>query len=243
MSYSKFDLTTNPDDTLESILTEYNLGLQAVIEALMADIHIMRLISKRSVSIKTFEFDGKKCTDADATTLLRQLENDVMKAEKDLESADKKIVTLFLTSAERHGKGEQLRSKYNELAEITQAGTNELHRYTEMINDLQPIYQQELESDHVHQIMRKVKYNEEMIKDHLKKMMNDPAYLSFFAEAELKKVQEYLSKNHAYFFNTGFDNQALALMKEATAIYSGVINDRIFKLKKEILEEQLTYLN
>lgn len=243
MSYSKFDLKSDSADTLEGILNDYTLNLPASIDALLADIHVLRLISKRSVSIKTFEFDGTKRTEADATALVRQLESEVMKAEADLEAADKRIVAFFLAAAERHGKAEALRSKYNDLAEITKSGTSDLHRYNEMMRDLQPIYQQELEAAQVHQIMYKMRHNEEMIKDHLKKLLADPIYQRFFSEAERIKVEEYMSKTHVYFAAPNFNAKALALMNEATAIYSGVINDRIFSLKKEILEEQLTYLN
>ena len=90
--------------------------------------------------------------------------------------------------------------------------------------------------------MHAVKLHEVPIKDRMKQLIEDPAYQAYLTEKDKALIQEYIKHDYKYFYEPDFNNEALGKMMEATSIYNEIINERLFAVKKSLLEDQLRYI-
>lgn len=231
-----------PGDTLDSILTDETTNLPQLIFALQSDLEITKMINQGSVSVRNFDFDGKKYRAVDAPGLIQQLTDELEAAQQQLRITDQRLVAFFLQAAERHGEKDILLSQYRELQSLTEQSLKDLEHHEKLIATLQPIYHGVLQFDQIRQIMHAVKLNEVPIKDRLKELIQDPSYRVHLTEEDEKCIQEYIRNDYTYFYEPDYNYEALQKMSEATELYNRIINEKLFAFKKSLLDNQLRYI-
>jgi Zn-dependent protease with chaperone function len=229
--------------TLNDLLTEEVLSVPHVIEGIKSDIHTLEAIGNGNLPVKGFEFNGRKYRSRNSDLLITDLKKELQEAEAKLVQSDARVIAFFLNAAERHGQKEQLREKYSELFQVSASSDEDMKNYVTMMQDVMPIYHGNLQLEEVKQIMEKVKLNEVLVKDRLGKLVNDPACVLFISEAEKARVNEYLAKDHVYFRDVAFDQDALELFNENMNLYYTLFSEWSFMTKKKVLEFQLRFLN
>lgn len=233
----------SPQSTLEEILNDQTLDLPYVIEGLKTDLHNLGLIQQGNLPVKTFEFDGKKYKKSDCDTLIPQLKNELADTEARLVAADAKVISFFINAARAQGIGERLKERYSELFQVTKSTEGDLENYRKVIEDIHPIYYNNLPFTEIQTIMVKVKNTELVIKDRLRELTQDDGPLtSFLKDDEKNTIAQYLSKGYEYFKAPNFDNEALDLFNQAMNIYQNAVSERSFSMKKELLNWQLSFL-
>jgi Zn-dependent protease with chaperone function len=235
----KIDTST---ETFETILNDHTSSLPQLIHALTSDLEMVRLINNGSVRVRNFDFDGQKYKSKDTPALVQQLTNELEQANQELERTEKRLVSFFLKAAERHGRKDFLMAKYTELQTLTEKALKDLDPYHQLLQALQPIYHAQLPFDHIHQIMATVKLHEVKIKDRLKQLLADPSYQQYLSADEKKLLEIYTISEYTYFYEPDYNNDALGKMSEATALYDHMINEKLFSVKKELLDNQLIYI-
>jgi Zn-dependent protease with chaperone function len=226
------------------ILDDQTLSLPRVIDGLKADIQNLELIIQGTIPVKTFEFNGKKYKKVATSELVDQLRQELAAAENQLVTADYNVISFFIKAAERHGQTDRLRDRYRELFQVSASAEEDLKNYAQLINDINPIYYDNLSYTDIRIIMAKIKNNEMLIKDRLRELFQEGSSAArFISDEQRKTVEDYLSKNHEYFNERDFNNEALMLLNQAMSIYQLVVSERRFKLKKDLLEWQLSLLN
>jgi hypothetical protein len=224
-------------------LNDQVLNLPYEIEGLKTDLHNLDLIRQGALSVKAFEFAGNRYKKSSSPLLIDQLKEELSKAENNLITSDREIVSLFFKAAGKHGQSERLRERYSLLFQATEAADEDLKKYSQMMQDISPIYYSDLPLADIQIIIAKIKNNEVAIKDRLTQIVSDSSYAAFLSEAEKQTVENYLSRTHEYFVEPNFNNEALALLGETMNVYQSVVSNRIFTLKKDLLEWQLSFIN
>jgi hypothetical protein len=71
-------------------------------------------------------------------------------------------------------------------------------------------------------------------------MLDDERYAPFYSQKEKELLQSFINDDRKYFFNTGFDSEAIQLYVDALILNARIIADRSFELKKTVLQDQMT---
>ena len=229
------------NDNLDTLLNDENLNLPFVIEGLKSDIQNLDSIRLGDIPVKTFEFDGKKYKRRDAALLIAQLQEELSKTEKQLIAVDTALIGFFFNSAKKVGQEERLRERYSEMFQVTESAEGDVKRYNQIMEDISPIYHNNLPVTDIKIILTKVKNTEMEIKDRLRDLYNSPTAASFINDSERKTIDEYLSTSHEYFRDPNFNNEALLLFNQSMNIYNTVVFERSFALKKSLLDWQLSF--
>ena len=229
---------------LDELLNDQTLNLPYIIEEIKSDIENLDQIRQGTIPVKTFEFDGKKYKKRDAEVLLARLREELLKAEGELITADTAIISFFLAAAKKSGQAERLCERYNELFQVTASTEQDLKKYGQIMSDINPIYYNNLPIDGIKVVMTKVKNSEIEIKERLGELSRETASAEpFIDEEERKTIDEYLSKNHEYFKEPDFNNDALSLFNRTMNIYYTIVSERSFSMKKKLLEWQLSFID
>ena len=228
--------------TLDSILTDETANLPQKIYGLNSDLELTQLINKGSIRVRNFDFAGQKYRSSDTPVLIQQLTNELDQAKKQLQETDKRLVSFFVKAADAHGEKELLLNRYRELQALMDQSVKDLEHFQQLMQVIQPIFHELLQFDKIHQIMHAVKLHEVPIKDRMKQLIEDPAYQAYLTEKDKALIQEYIKHDYKYFYEPDFNNEALGKMMEATSIYNEIINERLFAVKKSLLEDQLRYI-
>jgi Zn-dependent protease with chaperone function len=233
-----------PSETeFDEILNESTLSLPYEIEGLKSDLQNIGFIRDKAIPVKEFEFAGNRYKRSHSPDLIRDLEDQLLKAEHKLVACDHKMISFFIHAASKHGQGERIRQRYNELFLATESAEEDLKKHAQMMQDISPIFYSSLPLTEVQIVIAKVKNNEIEIKERLSHIISSPGYHPYITEADLNTLNQYVSTNQEYFRDPTFNNEALELLIQAMNIYQAVVSDRSFFMKKDLLEWQLCFLD
>ncbi|HMV08262.1 MAG TPA: M48 family metalloprotease [Cyclobacteriaceae bacterium] len=244
-SFSEMEYDQLPQiegETFDSILTDEAANLPQKIYGLNSDLEVTQLINNGSIRVRNFDFAGQKYRSNDTPVLIQQLTNELEAAKNQLRETDKRLVAFFVKAADAHGQKEILLSRYRELQSLTDQSIKDLEHFHQLMQVIQPIFHELLQFDKIHQIMHAVKLHEVPIKDRMKQLIEDPAYQVYLTEKDKALIREYIGHDYKYFYEPDFNNEALGKMMEATSVYNDIINERVFAVKKSLLEDQLQYI-
>jgi Zn-dependent protease with chaperone function len=243
VNLKKIEERVTSPSTLNDVLDAAVIHLPFVINGLRTDIEILESIEKGQLQVKTFEFQGRKYKKAEVASLLQKVREELPPAEAALQQADTTVIGFFIKAAGRKNESEKLREQYSELFQITQQTESDLKYYAEVMQDISPVFYQSLPFDQIRQIMHKVRLNEVMIKERLKAMLDGGQYEHVISTQDRQRLLDYLAKDHVYFIEPNFNNEALGLFTDAMQIFAHASQDRLAIFKKELLAKQLSYLD
>ncbi|MDQ3190232.1 MAG: hypothetical protein M3Q58_01415, partial [Bacteroidota bacterium] len=226
----------------KEIFTNENKNVIYQIEGLKQDIFSLEAINKKELKVKTFEYEGQKFKQADAGEILKRLQIDLKNKEKDIEILEISILNFFLQKAKEKNSSEELINTYTISCAIFKQSEIDLEYHRDVINLIIPIYNEALPIEEVNSIMRNVKHKEEFIKKRLEQMLEDIMIKEFLDENKTELLKKYLSKKWHYYNQSEFDNEALELFSESMGIYYYIVTELSFKIKKELLDKQMSYL-
>lgn len=223
---------------LDTILNAEALSLPYIFDGIKIDISTLESIQNGSFPVKTFEFDGKKYKKKNTKEILIQLQAELKSIQSKLENIDKEIFFSFVRKADP-GHQQELKDKYKMLFRVTKESEDDMSMYAELMNTLSPIYYGNLSLTDVEVIMAKVKNIEVDVKKRIEDIIRANNTMSFLKENDVKKLNDYASKEHIYFTNGEFQNDSLTQFNEAMNAFHTLAFDRSFQLKKDLLEFQL----
>lgn len=241
---SKFDLDKHLDipvySSYDELFNNENLLLPKKLEALTSDMELLKNLALSN--IKTFDFDGKKYKKKDIPELLKMLEAEEKQLQNQLNNLDIAVYRFFSQKSNSPAHNE-LKDSYLKYFEISAESENAIKDYNELAMTINPIYSGSIPTDVARKIINDVLNIEKKIKTHFRAVLPELQRDNYLDEGQLKKAENYLSRDRDYFDASGFNNIELDVFNEAIGIYVGAIYEREFRIKKAILDKQLEVLN
>jgi Zn-dependent protease with chaperone function len=227
--------------SLHEILNEENARLPLKINALRNDLQGLEMISHKSISVNTFDFDNRRYSAPDAHELMQQVKSEITDAEKNLVDTDERLFLFFLDKANLKNEGELLIGEYKNIFIVLKESEEVFKQCVDLHQIIGPIYQT-IAFESVMAIMNQVRLHEPAIKKNMVNMLENASLELFLDEKQREKIKVYVEKTYVYFDGTTFNNQALMIMNEALVAFQGASFDRAFATKKALLDRQLMLL-
>jgi len=228
------------ETAFSDLFNESRLQLPGEIAAMESDYESVSLIAKGNTGIKTFEYDGKKYRHNDSVMLGVEIKKEITGATLRLNEADRLIFHFFHDKAEQKGKGSELVLKYEMLFKATSESKQDQEKLKEVLHIMKPLGSTNPYSV-INSIMTQVKIRETFIRKRLSSFLEDPNYKERMDEKQRKILTQYLEMDRAYFREPNFDEPALKMFNEAMQVYGYLATELVFRLKKELVELQLSY--
>lgn len=226
----------------DSLFTDNNTGLPAVIRGLQGDINLLEQLEKNPGSIKTFDFDGLKYSVLDA----KRMKEKLLKEEKDLKEQlgelDKKVFRYFYKKAQQKNCEQQLIAGYRKMFDADDVREKDYKIYASIADSVSQFYVQNT-YEVIEGYVRSVKVKEKDLITRLKKIMADEDYADYISSDQWEKLNAYLQKDWIYFHDQEYKEKALEHLNNALGTFFEIANQRAFKTEKTLLEWKLSLLN
>jgi len=235
--------TTTQANNLDEVLDDHALELPFEIAGIKNDINTLDIIRRSGKQVKTFEFEGEKLNQEDAASLAEKLKTELTETEALLAEADKKVITFFIHQATAKGVAEKIKDDYRALFAATRQSQDDLAKFIEIQNTMQPLYYQQVTIEQAHALMNLVRQREKPIKERLRTMLASEQYSVHYTSKDKETLEQFIASDHAYFKDSSFLETEMTLLHDAIKLYQTMATDYAFVLKKELLERQLQLLD
>jgi Zn-dependent protease with chaperone function len=230
--------TTSSQKSVDAILTADVVQSPKRIQVFNIDINMLEAIQRPKSGVKTFDFDGKRCSIEDAPEITATLKADLTNLEEQANSAERELIALAFKQAGERGLTSELQEKYK-VAHITDQDFQKCAaQYFDIMGILQPVFGQ-VSVGQALAIDNQLKLNEKKIKEEMSSFLQNPKLLNWCTHYEADKIKTYVNEKLNYFSeNRGFDNDAIALFQDAHSLFYQTISKRMFQAKKDLLDWQ-----
>lgn len=239
-----FDIDTvineqNHFNSLEEILTPETVGLPDLINGIENDIRVLEGIQNKKSGIKTFEFEGKKYARRDSFALVEKLKKELEVTKAALEKADKDIFRFYFAKAKQLGKQDEFCKGYGKMFEIDKATESAFKEIEELTAPLQQVYVDNVTEQTAEAVAFNLKRDEASLKEKMKAVLENNEFAGCYTPEDKKSIENYLQQVHDYFSkHSGFNNEAFTTFNEAVGVYSAILSDKQFDVKKQLLNHQ-----
>lgn len=217
------------------ILTQEALDFPKKLEILERDLQGLELIRKRSIPVKTFDFDGEKYTRNDAGKLIDRLRDEEKKLKLRIQEIDEQLMAYFLTKANKIQKAEELKSRYMQVQRLQQDAETDQDLYNDIISVVQPVYEGSVTLEQAVDLDNKLKLKEKSIKNRMTELLKDISLNESVPQQDIKAMETFIAENFTYFSRqNGLNNDALNLLSQAIHIFYNMSMERSFFSKKEM---------
>jgi Zn-dependent protease with chaperone function len=232
-----------PAQTLDTLLPDNLANLPARISGLKADIATIRQIASGQTEVKTFDFDGQKFEQHEAGKVVAALESELAQLETQLARLDKQLFRFFYHKAQEKGMGHEITQAYTKLFAVIKETDTDLARYNKIIEELSRIFTSNLTLEQAQAVINEVKIYENGVKERLTQILAAPAFSPFYTPRQQARLNQFIIQDITYFDGFGFNHEAISELTEILHVYVTVTGERCFRLKKELLAQQLTFVD
>jgi hypothetical protein len=233
----------SPVNKLSEVLTEKNLGLQNLINGLNTDIQILESARSKDSAIKTFDFEGQKYNRNEAPALLLKLKAELKEAIDSLAKADQQMFLLYYNRSVLTGNEKNALEKYKEMFSMARETNARMKQLHSMVKEANQLFRSQVTHGVAVAVSNNMKREGNQVKEGIREMLSDENYTSFYSTEERNMLQSFLDDSSKYFFNTGFDSEAIQLYMNALTLYAHVIGNYNFLLKKTVLNDQIAVID
>ena len=223
---------------IESLFSDYNVGLIYKEIAIRNDIEVLKQISDKSLNIKTFDYDGKKYSRKEVKSLLPKIQNDLKTLNDEIELNDKAIYLFFNKLSKEQGNISSLTSLYEEFEIFDKEFDNKYELYTQLSGLLNFTYET-LPFERILKNFQHIKPIEEKLKNAIKDILTSEHYKEEITPELREKLELYLSKNWEYFGREKYLDYNLTVLFTALNNYAYLLSRGYFLIKKNLLTYQL----
>lgn len=227
--------------SIEEVINDEVIGSLTNMSNAISDRDILRRISEGELEVKTFDYEGKKYSVADTYTLIGYLDEEIKKYEDILKKKDVLIFEYFLNNALIHGHIEGFKNRsiaYQELKiqlDMQQEVFRNLSESTAFIHKTTPF-------DDIINNMLLVKKFEMPFKEQIKLMLESDIYKESIDIKMKEHFEEYIGNDWIYFANSHYFDKELDSLFTVLSDYYSLVYQVHFKVKKDLLEFNLTLI-
>ncbi len=227
-------------ETFEEIFSAENAALYKKIKSTNTDLEVLKAIANKNIQAKTFDFDGKKYKNEEASSIVEIIEKEMKQQQEELKSIDKKAILFFMDKAQEKGMKQALETKYKDYFDFRRKADHYLAQINKMLESMAPVYSgQTIPIDRINNMVGDLKAIYEPI---IKKLIAEWISLGVYDDNLVEKVnvQKFINSNFEYFSGTSFFENELQVLNELCNTSWDAVNTWLFYKFKSILETQLT---
>lgn len=224
------------------LFTDEKSNLPKRISYLADDIAKLDAIIENRIEsgVKSFDFKGTKYPNSEAASVKELLNQELSEAESQVKELDKKLFIAAYQNAETDDR-QKLRDGYILLFKDQKQDNGDYEIYNNVWAAFSPLFNT-MPYAEIERAVAQLYEVEKRLKTRLQEIANDDAYKAVMVIEQAEAIEKYLSHNWTYFAYPDYDNEAIATLEIALSSFIAVINERTFKLKKQLLEIQLSLL-
>ncbi|MBI3219112.1 MAG: M48 family metalloprotease [Bacteroidetes bacterium] len=232
-----------PAQSINELLTDETLGNPKKLDALINDIQTLNMLRSHPNDIETFELDGKRYSKKEIAHAIEKLDAEQKQLEASIAEADNRVAFFFFRKAQAVGKETDMEEKYNAWATAEAEAKKMEEQYTGCLQTLQPAYQSQLTIESAYSIDNQLKMKAKHIKEWMQKILEATSNTDELKKEERERLTAFVNDKSYYFTeSTGFNNPALELLTQSTAIFFQYFVAKSLQAKRNALEWQLQLL-
>lgn len=218
----------------KTLIDEQLIENLKTLDAMRSDLEVLQQIDAGQIEINTFEYDGQRYTPADCSILIENLEAQVSDLSGWLDQRDKQLFESYKAVAIAAGKSAEWEDKCREY-KLTM----------DLLNENQAVYQTMVEAASYMQsnqqfttIIEKtaeLKKLEPKFKARVELLLSDDRFSAFIKGSQRQHLEEYLSKESAYFVHDMYINQDVDTFYIALGDFYAFNLELNFKSKQDFL--------
>ncbi|PIF47495.1 Zn-dependent protease with chaperone function [Chryseobacterium sp. 52] len=222
------------DLSFEQLFSKEKVELVYTLIALENDKKTIEAIIKKEISLKTFDYDGKKYTTKEAGKLIPQIDSSISEVKDQIHHNDSDIYTYFLKLANDANKKDQFENTYNNFASYDSEYEDLFKPYADIITATAFISAR-TPFEQISRNFKTLKPLEQQLKSNIIPYLDHAQMTEDLEEQTIKDLRYYIEKEHIYFNNDQYLNTNLQLLMTAINILPYFLHRKYFLMKKELL--------
>lgn len=222
---------------LKELFSEEKVNLVYTAVALENDIATLHQISEKTISVKSFDYDGKRYRRNESSLLSVKLKAELNKVKEEIKENDQKIFSYFNGIDLKNSVAPRLKSLYTEFFAYDKKYEDDIYIFNLLMDRLQFI--------HVTTPFEKIQSNfqsvaalEPRLKEKIRKKIEDPFYKEEITQEMRENFQVYLGRNRSYFYKESYQDQNLSILFTALNNYAYLLSRGFFLHKRALLKYQ-----
>ncbi len=238
---TQIDLSQSYNDgdnyKIEELFSNEKVDLVYTRIALKNDIDTLKLISKKEIKVKTFDYDSVKYKRKDSQKLQEKLIKELEEINHKLKENDLKIYKYF-KQKERQRNKNKLVNLYNTFLEFDSEIDAKINVYKDLIHNLQFIHHT-IEVNEIKRNFEKIKYLEKKLKRNITELLENNVEMT---PSVKNKFELYLSKDWKYIGVQQYFEKNLLMLFDVLDHYIKTLTQVFFIHKKQLLDYQISLL-
>ncbi len=206
--------------------------------ALQNDCETLKGISNKTLSIKTFDYDGIRYKRKNAGKLIVKLQQELEHINGLIKQNDILIYKFFKKEEEHKGNPKELENIYREFFEFDKTFDSKNEIYTNLLNELQFV-NFTTPFEQIRANFKSIKITEELLKKEISQLLSDSYVQSEITNEVRAKLEQYISETLEYFGGVSYFDDNLNIFYEAMHNYGYLLSRKYFLMKKKLLTYQV----
>ncbi|WP_196892564.1 M48 family metallopeptidase [Aureivirga marina] len=201
------------------------------------DLETLKLIESKEISIKTFDYDGRKYHSKDASSLISKIKKEKEKLDRIIEENDQNIFYFFLKLEQKQDKN-KLKELYQKLFDIDKEFDEKEELYQKMMQKLEFLHESSMTIEDAKRNFSNLFSFEKKLKETAKSYLEDEALKEEFIIAVKENMEAYLTKDWEYVGKQSLFEKNITMLFNVISDCSYLNSRRYFYTKKELLVYQ-----
>lgn len=228
------------DDVNTNVFSDENISLVYEKAALENDSQILEMIDKGNYKVKTFDYDGIKYTQKQASTAKKILSERLALVTEKIEQNDIQIFRYLYNRANDGQKARlvAMQENFNGVDAEFDDFQKAFEDFVPHIHFMSEVHQ----IAHIPRMRSNLLEYEKTFKIVVEKLLSS-SFTEYLTEEQKKLFQDYIRLKNLYFNKTEYLEAEIKMLNEVLAEYQAILNSGYFKIKKKFLDFEADILS
>jgi hypothetical protein len=234
-----FNAINRPEHKIsfEELFSDQKVELVYTSIALQDDIEMLKQIASKTLSVKTFDYDGVKFTSKESLGLASKLTLELNHLNEQIKNNDISIFDFFRDQEQAQNKPSALEDLYREFFEFDKNFEAKYDIYIRLSNALQ-FLNFNTPSEQIIDNFKEIAPLEIKLKKEIKEMLSECKYQAEITKEIRDNFELYLTKKWNYYSNDTYIESSLEIMFTALNNYRFLLSRIHVFLKRNLLNYQ-----
>ena len=215
------------------VFSDENISLVYEKTALENDSQILEMIANGAYKLKTFDYDGIKYTQKQASKARKILNERLTLITEEIEHIDAQIFRYFYLKSNDEQKNRllELQENFNNIDAEFDMFQKAFEDFVPHINFMSEVHQ----IAHIPKLRSNLLDHEKTFKLVVEKLLSS-SFAVYVTEEQKKLLQDYIRLKNLYFNKTEYLEAEVKMLNEVLSAYQAILNSAYFKVKKNFLD-------
>lgn len=228
------DIEESRSYRLKELFDDNYVNLMFETNAAKEDFSILKSIESSEIKIKTFDYDGKKYNNNEASDLIKLVENEIKEKEEHLTNHNKLIYKSFMSAAHKSNLDSELKKAYIDFKLEEDHYSSKIELYNQLNDKTQFIFVT-VPFGQIEANLKELLPYEHKLKKELSLYLRQTELLGDLDDETINNLKYYTQKELLYFNVDSYDDSMLNYLFTAINYYLYFISKSYFLKKQAIL--------